>query len=626
MLRAPGRPHGGGGESVSSWDVRLPEPPPIVTRRILDLSDGIRRRHLGRWTLGYAAGAWLTLEVVTTLGGTWGWPDTVGRIAFVLLATGFPVTVVLAWFHGERGAQRVEAMELLLLAGLGVVGLGAAGVVVRGDVAAGRAEAAGAFGPAVDAAAPRSLVVLPFTDLSPGRDRAYLGDGIAETLINSLAGVEGLRVVARTSAFQFRQAGLDVREIAGRLGVATVLEGSVAQLGDRIRVTADLTDARSGLALWSERFDREAGASDLFALQDEVARRIVDALRIRLVGDDPIVHAGSRDPTAQDAYFLGLHHWTLRTTADIVAAAQWFRRAVQADSAYAEAWSGLALAYVLHTPSEYAVPGITQEEALDSAEAAANRALALDPTQAAAYTALGDAYRARGERKEAERAFRRAIALNPGYATAHHWLADLLMEARDGKAALEQMEIAVSLDPVAPAIMAETAQSLMMVARYDDAIAEMDRAVALHPANPLVRAWAFAFDVVLDRWSSAAEHLEAGLRIAGQDSAKATQAAQALRDPGRRSAVLRALAEDGADAWWLEGARDTGGLSNVFLRFLAARKSLGDDAAMSYLEATADGPEASTIYVPVLPALMGPKLVESPRGRRLMERLATHSP
>jgi TolB-like protein/Tfp pilus assembly protein PilF len=595
------------------------------------LVERARRRNLPGWVLGYLAAAWLALEVVDTLGGMWAWPSAVGRVAFVLLAAGLPATAVLAWYHGEAGTQRLSATEAMLLAAFAVAGVGGAMVVLQAQDGHSTAGAAppgvGSTVSAARAGGVSSLVVLPFTDLSPGRDRAYLGDGIAETLINSLARVQGLRVVARTSAFQFRGGHLDVREIARRLGVATVLEGSVAQVDDRIRITANLTEAGSGLALWADRFDREVSSSDLFSLQDEVARRIVDALQVELAPVRPIVSGGSTDPAAQRAYFMGLHRWTRRTTEDMAAAARWFHEAIAADSTYADAWAGLALAYALHTPSEYDVPGITAEEALNRTEAAAFRALELDSTLAAAHVALGEADRQRGSTDAAEARFRRAIELNPGYATAHHWLAGVFMERLEGEAALEEISIAESLDPVAPAIMAEKAEALMMVQQYDAATAQMDRAVELHPTSPVLRNWGFGFAVLLDQWDRAARHMGALLRQQGHEERAVERITTALRAPDQRMSLLRSLAEGTvATGWGLPGADSLEVLTDpAAMRFVAMRKVFGDSAAISYMEEVSRGPNAGRVYVPVMPALMGPELAGSDRGRRLMERLRRRS-
>jgi TolB-like protein/tetratricopeptide (TPR) repeat protein len=582
---------------------------------VSELLAKLRTRKLVQWTVGYLAGAWVAAEVLAYLSDLWNWPQIVGRVGFVLLAVGLGVAVVLAWYHGERGRQRPSALETTLLGALALTGILATVVLVRADGADSRPDGYGTT------TTPTSLVVLPFADLSPGGGREYLGDGIAETLINGLARLEGLRVVARTSSFQFKGMGMDVRQIAARLGVGAVVEGSVVQSGDRVRVSAMLVDARSGLDLWSDRFDREVPAADLFTLQDDVAQAIVEGLRVELGAKDRIVGRGTRDPGAQRAYFLGVHHWTRRTTEDVAQATTYFHEAIGADSLYAEAWAGLALAYVLHIPSEYNVPGLSEEEALARAEAAARKAIALDSTLAQPHTALADIREARGDWDGAYREFQVAIRKNPGYATAHHWLADLLMAGLRGEEALAEIDLAVSLDPVAPAILAERAQALMILGRTDEATAQMDRAIELLADNPLVHQFAFVFAAVLDEWDRAGARLATWLELGGVGTEAAAQVASQLSEAGSRERFLASLADGRLPDPVLDEASVAERLQSPNIRFLAVVKVRGEDAALDYLEEVISGPEASGLYAPLLPAILGPELVNEPRVRRLMASL-----
>ena len=213
-----------------------------------------------------------------------------------------------------------------------------------------------------------SIAVLPFADLSGGGSE-YLGDGIAETLINALSRLEGLRVAARTSAFSFKGRSEDVRAIAASLNVSAVLEGSVQQAGGRIRVTAQLINAADGFHLWSQNFDRDV--SDVFAVQDAVARAVVSALKVELLGDReaPIVRQGTDDVAAYNAYLQGRYFWNKRTPQDLERSATFLERAVAIDSNFARAWAGLADAYALFGPSEYDVRSIPWAEAHRRGEA-----------------------------------------------------------------------------------------------------------------------------------------------------------------------------------------------------------------------------------------------------------------
>ncbi|MGD8377702.1 MAG: tetratricopeptide repeat protein [Acidobacteriota bacterium] len=594
---------------------------------MIDLTS-IRRRKLIQWVAAYAAVAWGILQGVDVLAGTWDWPALVARIAFVVLATGLGITVVLAWFHGERGHQRMSAAEVVLLSFLVLAGSGGATVVWRSHP-----ESPGGTAGVESTKSPAStLAVLPFQDQSPEGGRGYLGDGIAETLISSLARIDALRVVARTSAFAFRDSG-DVREIGRRLGAGSIVEGTVTQLGTRVRITASLVDANSGENLWADRFDKEVDEAELFDLQDDVAREIVDALRVHLAGGGRIVRGGTRSPEAQRAYYLGVHHWTLRTTEDMQRATELFHEAIAADSAYAEAWGGLALAYTLSTPQEYAVPGITRGEALDRAEAAARHALELDPELPSAFAALGDASVQRGELDQGEHWFREAIRVSPGYATAHHWLADLLMMKLDGEGALSEIDLAESLDPVAPAILVERGEALMMLGRYDEATAQLDKALDLLPDAELVRTFATYFFMRQGKWDRVAEQLRR-LAESGGAAEEGTRMADALADPERRPAFLRELAATGQEpdssgAWTARWGLRGGGTSPAAqlmrrpeMQFLVTLELQGMDAALDLLASIATGPRAAELYPPIMPALIGPEALRTERAQEVLRLVA----
>ena len=591
----------------------------------------IRERKLVQWVVAYAAGAWVMLEVTDTLSDMWGWPRVVGQAVFVVLMVGLVVTVVLAWYHGEQGRQRFSGSELLLLATVLVAGWFLVGIVVRrgsSDESAAASRAAPATLPSVNDASRadlRSLVVLPFADLSPSGDREYLGDGIAETLINGLARIEDLRVVARTSAFRFKGGAYDVREIGRELGVGAVLEGSVVQIGDRVRITAQLVDARNGLDLWSDRFDREARVEDLFALQDEVAQAIISSLEVEL-GGGAIVHRGTRDQGAQRAYYLARHHWNARTAKDLVRAEELFREAIAADSAYAEAWAGLAETYVLFTPSEYDVPGFSEEEALRRTEETAQVAISLDSTLTAPHAALALALDIGGHGDAAEREYRVAIRKNPGYATAHQWYAGLLMAYARGEEALVEIDVAESLDPVSSVILVEKAEALLVVGRTEEAMAQMERALTLFPGSRVVQwfaAWVFG---AAHEWDRFAFHVGRWMESQEEDASVVAYFEEGLADPARRDAILRQIADGETAEVGVRLQTSVGSLNSPHTRFLAARAAYGDDVALEMLERMARGPERAWAYRPLVAALMGPELLDDPRARRILALLNAPRP
>jgi eukaryotic-like serine/threonine-protein kinase len=294
-----------------------------------------------------------------------------------------------------------------------------------------------------------SLVVLPFTNLSADPENEYLSDGLSEELIHALAQVPGLRVVARTSAFAFKGKQQDVRAIGAQLRVRGALEGSVRRVGRRLRVTTQLIDTSSGFELWSARFDREL--DDLFEVQDEISRAIVDTLRLTLFGNDTrLVRPPTADLAAYEAYLKGRFQWNQRSEAALLECLRSFAQAVEIDPGFTLAHAALAEAYV--TLAIYGVRAPT--EAMPAARSAAERALG-------ASRASGEALAARGSVRAlydwdwggSESDFLAAIDASPQYPTAPQWLAMhcLAPRARLDEAG-EHLRRAHELDPLSPAI------------------------------------------------------------------------------------------------------------------------------------------------------------------------------
>jgi TolB-like protein/predicted Ser/Thr protein kinase len=230
-----------------------------------------------------------------------------------------------------------------------------------------------------------TIAVMPFADMSPERDQDYFCDGMAEEIINALTRVEGLRVIARTSAFAFKGKDEDIREIGRKLSAGTLLEGSVRKAGNRLRITAQLINVADGCHLWSERYDREL--EDVFAVQDEIALAIVDKLKLGLVGRDAVAGGGRRtkDLEAYNLYLRGRHHWNKRTPEEVRKGLECFREAVERDPDYAPAYVGVADCYIiLENLGE-----LTPEEAFRDAGVAVAKALAIDDSVAEAHSSLG---------------------------------------------------------------------------------------------------------------------------------------------------------------------------------------------------------------------------------------------
>ena len=387
---------------------------------------------------------------------------------------------------------------------------------------------------------PASAAVLPFVDLSPEKDQEYFSDGLTEELITSLSQVEGLRVAARTSSFQFKGRSLDVREVGRTLDVGVVLEGSVRKSGNQLRIATQLVNVADGYQLWSEAYDREL--TDVFAIQEEIARAIVAALRLELgvAGGAALSAVPTKDLGAYDLYLKGRFAWNQRSAAAMPEAVRYLEQAVAHDSGFARAWAALADAYVLVVP--YA--GASREATWPKARAAAEKALALDSTLAEAHTSL--AYGTmiyEWDWPASEASFRRAIAANPNYPTGHHWYADFLAGRGRLEESLREMQRAHALDPLSRIIGTELGWIYYLMNRNDDAEAQVRRTLALDPNYPhgsLILGLVF---IAEERYAEAIQALRQAIELGGDYDLQHAALICAYARSGDRATALRLLGE-----------------------------------------------------------------------------------
>jgi len=328
-----------------------------------------------------------------------------------------------------------------------------------------------------------SLAVLPFANFSAEKDSDYLSDGLTEEITSALSRLPGLKVAARNSAFAFKGRHENARTIGEALGVTMLLEGSVRKSASQIRVTAQLVNVADGYQVWSESFDRDV--SDVIAVQDEIARRIAERLRMEIGAQTSaaMIQRRAVNPEAHVLYLQARHFWNKRTRGDLEQAIQLFRRAIDTDPTYADAHAGLAATYVI-------VPGYAYRPAseyLPLARSAATRALELDPTSAEAHTVLGDAATQLSDFDNAISHLRRAVELNPNYATGRQWYGEALVEIGQMEGALGEYRKAEELDPLSPVIRYCIAEWYYLAGRNEEAIVEANRAVAIFPEFPGLR-------------------------------------------------------------------------------------------------------------------------------------------
>ncbi|MCH8895190.1 MAG: hypothetical protein IH927_02895 [Proteobacteria bacterium] len=445
----------------------------------------LKRRRVFRVAAMYGVASWFITEVSATVFPALFVPDWAITVVVVLLIVGFPVAMILAWVFdiGPGGVVRTAAeadsqrevesgrgravYTALLVTGTAFLTLALYHFGLKGYdwIADGQ---------------PRSIAVLPFENISndPGND--YFSDGISEELLNLLAKIPDLRVAARTSSFAYRGEKVDAREVGRNLGVDTVLEGSVRWSGDdRIRITAQLIDVSDGFHLWSETYDREL--KDIFEVQDDISREIVNALKIQLVGEQPPALAATLNapPTgdlqAYQYYLEARHKWRQRGGRSLTDSIELFQKALALDPSYARAASGLAAAYVV-LPGYSVLP---EEEGNKLAQEAVYKALALDATLAEAHAVLALINVTGMKWSDAEADFFNAISLDPDEATTHQWYSFLLMRTGRLPKALEQALEAHRLEPNSPIINSHLASVYMAMADNEKALFYADEAERL---------------------------------------------------------------------------------------------------------------------------------------------------
>ena len=323
------------------------------------------------------------------------------------------------------------------------------------------------------------IAVLPFSSLSPDRNDEYFADGMTEELISTISRVRGFRVIARTSAMHYKGLSKRVSEIAGELGVGTILEGSVRKAGDRVRISAQLIDGPSEEHIWAEDYDRKL--EDVFEIQREIATRVAGQLKVKLLPQDRdgLEKRGTKSSSAYTLYLKGRYYWGERSKEGLTRAKEYFEKAIELDPNYARAYSGLADTYSIMAFQSI----LPADQAGAMAKSFAEKAVRLDNSLAEAHTSLAYVLPegGRSDWDEAEKEFETAIRFNPSYATAHFWYGIQLLWLHRYGEAIDHSRQAEELDPLSPAISTALGQALLYSRRYDEAIEHLEKKVRSFP-------------------------------------------------------------------------------------------------------------------------------------------------
>jgi TolB-like protein len=532
----------------------------------MQIVEELKRRNVFRAAGLYVVGAWLLTQVATTVLPLFDVPGWVLRAWIIVLAIGFVPALAFAWVFeltpegikrdaevppeqsiGPQTARRMDRMIIAsLLLALTYFGFDRLVLAPRRDaalvVATTQAVTAttAAATPAVDS---HSIAVLPFVNMSGDVANEYFSDGISEEILNVLARTADLQVAARTSSFSFKGKNEEVPDIARKLQVRMVLEGSVRKQDDRVRITAQLIDAQKGYHVWSQTYDRKL--ADIFAIQDEIAKAIGDELQVQIAGasDTGKSSAGTRNLVAYDLYLRAIALWQTRREDALWQAVDLLDQAIKADPDFAQARAGQALVYAVIGDYSARIPfAETQARARDSAE----QALVLDASLAEPYAVLGKVATPGRRYASADALLRRAIALRPSFATAYQWRGTLLMTRGDLAAGLASLERASALDPRSLIVAENHAWILMTLGRYADAKGRCEIALELDPAYTACMEDVAMADLFLGNFDAAGAMLEReAAALNPSASAQGRELAQALAGRADRHALaLRYFAFD----------------------------------------------------------------------------------
>jgi TolB-like protein/Flp pilus assembly protein TadD len=527
----------------------------------------LKRRNVFRVGVAYAIVAWLLVEVASVVLPTFEAPEWVMKVLTFLVILGFPLATILAWAfeltpegikretdvdHAESSTQQTSRKLDYAIIGLlafAVVFMFVDNYVLK--TVPESAEKATDQAPAIERVQrEKSIAVLPFVNMSDDPANEYFSDGISEELLNVLVRVDGLRVPSRTSSFAFKGTNTDIREIAQRLKVGHILEGSVRKAGNRVRITAQLIDVSTDTHLWSNTYEREL--EDIFAIQDQISQEIIREMQIALGASGLLARDESRpteDMQAYQEYLRGRHLFMQRGVNSLKTSLEALQSAVVRDPDFAEAWAALSQTATTLSGWEMKNFNETNKIALE----AGNRALQLDENSSAAMAGLGLAYFNMGNWTRALELLEQSASLSRD-STPVYWFGLVLQAAGYFEEAREKLQEAEHLDPVYPQLQYWIGLNSIMLGDTDKARVRFQRtADGRNPNGPNAMLWV---DLLEGETKRAAERMRelGAMRDAGTlvwiSPESERDITAALEDPALRDDAIRA-AQDEESSWFL---------------------------------------------------------------------------
>ncbi len=576
----------------------------------------LKRRNVYKVAVAYAIVGWLVVQIATQVFPFLEIPNWIVRLVIVLVAIGFPIALVIAWAFEltPEGLKRTEVADaavaprsshrawiyVVVIGGILSIGLFFLGRYTAGN-ATPRHDASPARTETAKAIPQKSIAVLPLLNESGDPHDEYFSDGLSEELIAALAQINGLKVIGRSSSFRFKDRHEEPKAIGEKLGVSTLLEGTVRKQDDRVRIVAELINAADGIELWTRTFDREP--KDIFAVQEEIARAVAESLKVTLLGsqDRPAQRGAPSNVEAHNAYLQGHFHFQRRNLEDYRKAVGYFDQAIQLDPDYALACAERSEAWTF-------IGDLTgqREPAWSKARSDAERAVAIAPALAEARAALGWVrFFVDWKFTEGLSELKRAKEFSPSNPTANDLLARVILYLGRLDEAERQARHAVELDPLSVIAQGNLARVLLFAGKLDEADAAARKAAELQPTSASSHRWQVVAAVL--RGDGATALREAQLEP--DESYRRFELALAQQIQGDRQAADAALAD------LIANGRDQ--LAYQIAEVYAVRGE--KDKALEWLQIAFDEHDTGTLTLLVDPLLRG--LRDDSRYKNLLAKL-----
>jgi len=570
----------------------------------------LKRRNVYKVAVAYGVVGWLLVQVATQVFPFLEIPNWIVRLVIVLIAIGFPIAMVVAWAFEltPEGIKRTESADaagqrshggvwvaVVLIAAALSLGLFFLGRYTARNVTPRQSEAATASN------AQKSIAVLPLLNESGDPNDEYFSDGLSEELIAALGQIKDVKVIGRSSSFRFRDTKEEPKTVGEKLGVSTLLEGTVRKQGDRVRIVAELVNAADGIQLWTRTFDREL--KDIFAVQEEIARAVAESLKVTLLGaqDRPAQRRAPSNVEAHNAYLQGHFHFQRRNLEDYRKAVSYFDQAIRLDPDY-------ALAYAERSEAWTFIGDLTgqREPAWSKARSDAEKAVAIAPALAEAHAALGWVrFFIDWKFAEGLSELKRAKELSPANPTANDLLARVIVYLGRVDEAERQARHAVELDPLSVIAQGNLARVLLFAGKLDEADAAARKAADLQPASASSHRWQVVVAVLRgDRETALRE-----AQLEPDEGYRRFELALAQQLQGDRQAADAALAD------LIANGRDQ--LPYQIAEVYAVRGET--DKAFEWLQIAFDDHDTGTLALLVDPLLRG--LRDDPRYKNLLAKL-----